>query len=435
MKTACVNLCRVLLGVVFTLSGFVKAVDPKGTQYKIEDYLGAMGLDGVLPDLVSLLLSVGLSALEFTLGVLMLFAIRRRIVSRLMLAMMLIMTPLTLWLALADPISDCGCFGDAVVLTNWQTLWKNVVLLVAAVVVAWSPMSMVRFVSRSAQWIVINYTVLFILATAGWSLYYLPLFDFRPYHIGASIKEGMAIPDGAELPRYRNTYIYEKDGQRREFVDEFPDSTWTYVDRLEPELLSTGYVPPIHDLSMLDADGFDRTDEVLEDSSYTMLLVAPWLEQADDSRLDLINELYEYCRDRGYRFLCLTSSTEESQQQWRDMTGAEYEFCQTDATTLKTMIRSNPGLMLLKDGRVVGKWSRNDLPVIDDDDTALPLEQLAIGQMGADSIPGKVARILLWFVLPLALLTLADRTWAWTKWLRRKRKARDDNKTNNNHIQ
>ena len=137
MKKFVVNLCRLLLAAVFILSGFVKAVDPRGTQYKIEDYAQALGLDQLLSSTAALIMSVGLSAIEFCLGIFLLFAIRRRLVSRLALLMLAVMTPLTLWLALTNPISDCGCFGDALVLTNWQTFLKNVVLLVAAIVVAW----------------------------------------------------------------------------------------------------------------------------------------------------------------------------------------------------------------------------------------------------------------------------------------------------------
>ncbi|MGX8695597.1 MAG: MauE/DoxX family redox-associated membrane protein, partial [Prevotella sp.] len=188
MKKLLINCCRLVLALVFILSGFVKAVDPLGTQYKIEDYLEAMHLGGVLPEMVVLALSVGQSALEFCLGIFMLFAIRRRLTSKLVLLVMLLMTPITLWLAMTNPISDCGCFGDAVVLTNWQTFWKNVALLLMAAIVVWRPLEMFRFVSRSSQWIVINYSVLFILAVSLWSLYDLPQLDFRPYHVGANIK-------------------------------------------------------------------------------------------------------------------------------------------------------------------------------------------------------------------------------------------------------
>jgi len=418
-----------VLALAFILSGFVKAVDPMGTQYKIEDYLAAMGLDGVLPGMVTMALSVGQSALEFCLGIFLLFAIRRRLTSRLVLAVMLLMTPLTLWLAIANPISDCGCFGDAVVLTNWQTLWKNVVLLAAAVVVAWKPLEMFRFVSKSNQWIVINYSALFILAIAAWSLYDLPQLDFRPYHVGANIREGMAMPEGAEQPQFETTFILEKNGEQREFsLDDYPDSTWTFIDSRTVQL-TEGYVPPIHDFSITTAEGDDLTEEVLADSSYTFLLVAPWLDKADDSRFDLINELYEYSMEHGYRFYCLTASGEEQQHTWCDMTGAEYPICLTDPTTLKTIVRSNPGLLLLRDGQVVRKWSHNNLPQLSQEETGRRLDELEIGQMPADTAAGKTFRLVLWFVLPLMLLTIADRLWMWTSWLRRKKKEKQQTTT------
>lgn len=424
---ALVNVARLLLAVVLILSGFVKAVDPLGTQYKIQDYLEALGMGGVLPDVATLAASVGLSALEFCLGIFLLFAIRRRLVSRLVLALMLVMTPLTLWLAVANPISDCGCFGDAVVLSNWQTFWKNVVLLTAAAIVAWRPTAMFRFVSESNQWIVINYSILFALAVSGWSLYDLPPFDFRPYHIGANIREGLEIPEGAEQPQFETTFIMEKDGVRQEFtLDDYPDSTWTFVDSKTVQT-SEGYVPPIHDLSMISEDGDDLTEEVLGYGGYVFLLISPHLEAADDARLDQINELYEYSREHRYPFYCLTASTEKAIGHWRDITGAEYPFCATDAITLKTIVRSNPGLLLLRDGVVIGKWSHNRLPVISEEESQQPLEQLPIGRLSRDSVPSKILKLLLWFVLPLALLTIADRTWMWTRWLRRRKRVKTDN--------
>ena len=432
MRKVVVNLCRLLLAVVFTFSGFVKAVDPMGTQYKIDDYLEALHLGSLLPAPGALVLSVLLSALEFCLGLFLLFAIRRRFTSACMVVMLLVMTPLTLWLAVSNPVSDCGCFGDAVVLTNWQTFAKNVVLLLAALVVARWPLDMFRFVSESNQWIAVNYSVVFILGLSGLCLYDLPLFDFRPYHIGANIKEGMEMSEGAEQPEFETTFIMEKDGRQQEFgIDNYPDSTWTFVDS-KTVMTKAGYVPPIHDFSVTTSEGDDITEQILDEPGYVFLLVAPHLEQADDSRLDLLNELYEYAREHNYPFYGLTASGERAIARWRDMTGAEYEFCQTDETTLKTIIRSNPGVLLLKQGTIIRKWSDNRLPVLEENETGLPLEQLEIGQMPSDTVPGKVTTILLWFVLPLALLSVADRIWMWSKWVRpRQRKAlkKKNNKT------
>ncbi len=421
MRKVLVNICRLVLAVTFILSGFVKAVDPLGTQYKLNDYLEAMHLGDLVPQTVTLMGSIALSTVEFCIGVFLLFVIYRRLTSRLTLLVMSIMTVLTVWIYWADPVSDCGCFGDAVVLTNGQTLLKNIILLACAVIVAWKPLDMLRFISHTNQWIVINYSVLFILFVAGYALYDLPQFDFRPYHVGANIKEGMEVPEGAEQPQFETTFIMEKNGERREFgIDNYPDSTWTYIDTRTVQT-KQGYVPPIHDFSITTPEGEELTEEILNDKGYTLLLISPHLEDADDSQFDLINQIYEYAEDNDYPFYCLTASGEQGISRWRDITGAEYPFALTDETTLKTIIRSNPGLLLLKDGTVIRKWSHNRLP----DEYALnqPLEKLELGQLPEDSVPGKIVVILLWYVLPLLVLTIADRLWAWSRWLKKKKES------------
>ena len=377
MKRIAVNIARVVLAVTLILSGFVKAVDPLGTQYKTADYLQAMHLGAYAPDVLTLGFAIVLSAFEFGVGICLLFAIRRRLVSTLALLMMAVMTPLTLWLAIADPVHDCGCFGDALVLTNWQTFFKNVVLLGAAVVVRCWPLSMVRFISKSNQWIVINYTALFIFAVSAISLYDRPYFDFRPYHVGANVGKGwQQMMEGKESP-YADLFMVRMD------------------------------------------DGEDVTEQTLTDKGYVFLLVAPYLEQANDSQLDLMNQVYEYAEDNGYPFYCLTASGEQAVNQWRELTGAEYPFCQSDDIVLKTMIRSNPGLLLLKNGIIIRKWSYNRLP----DEYALdrPLEELELGRLAEDSVAKKIALIFMWYVLPLLLLTLADRLWAWSNWIRKRK--------------
>ena len=424
MRKILVNIARLLLALTFILSGFVKAVDPLGTQYKINDYLAALHLRDLVPDFATLSASVLLSATEFVIGICLLFAIRRRLLSRLTLCVMVVMTLITLWLAIDDPVSDCGCFGDALVLTNWQTFGKNVVLLIAALIICWQPLDMARMISKTNQWIVLNYAALFILFVAGYCLYDLPMFDFRPYHVGANIQEGMEVPEGAQQPQFETTFILEKDGQRKEFtIDNYPDSTWTFIDSKTIQT-AEGYVPPIHDFTITTEDG-DITTEVLEEEGYTFLLISPHLENADDSYFDRINLLYEYSQDNGYPFYCLTASTDRARSRWCDMTGAEYPFCTTDETTLKTMIRSNPGLMLLHQGTIIRKWSHNSLPK--EQQLTQRLEDSELGKMPGDSVPGKIAKLLMWFVLPLMLLTIADRLWTWTKWLRKKNSQSNQN--------
>ena len=416
-----VNLCRIIVALTFIFSGFVKAIDPIGLQYKLQDYLGAIGIPGFLPDWMLLIMAVLLAAVEFCMGIFLLFAIQRRLISKLIVVFMSIMTLITVWLAVANPVKDCGCFGDALHLTNTETLVKNIILLGCSIVIMRRPLAMFRFISESNQWIVINYTIVFIFVCSGLSLYYLPLFDFRPYRIGTNIPRGMEIPKDAEQPLFETTFIMEKGGQRKEFtLNDYPDSTWKFIDSKTVQV-KEGYIPPIHDFSVADRKtGKDLTDSVLRHKGYTFLLIAPYLERADDSNFGDIDQLYEYAQTYNIPFYCLTASTAKAIQRWRDITGAEYPFCITDETTLKTIVRSNPGLLLLKDGTIINKWSHNQLP--NGAKLSLPITQSALGKMPQDSVPGKILEIILWFILPLTLLTLADRLWAWSKWVRLKEK-------------
>ena len=416
-----VNLCRIIVALTFIFSGFVKAIDPIGLQYKLQDYLGAIGIPGFLPDWMLLIMAVLLAAVEFCMGIFLLFAIQRRLISKLIVVFMSIMTLITVWLVVANPVKDCGCFGDALHLTNTETLVKNIILLGCSIVIMRRPLAMFRFISESNQWIVINYTIVFIFVCSGLSLYYLPLFDFRPYRIGTNIPRGMEIPKDAEQPLFETTFIMEKGGQRKEFtLNDYPDSTWKFIDSKTVQV-KKGYIPPIHDFSIADRKtGKDLTDSVLRHKGYTFLLIAPYLERADDSNFGDIDQLYEYAQTYNIPFYCLTASTAKAIQRWRDITGAEYPFCITDETTLKTIVRSNPGLLLLKDGTIINKWSHNQLP--NGAKLSLPITQSALGKMPQDSVPGKILEIILWFILPLTLLTLADRLWAWSKWVRLKEK-------------
>lgn len=404
------NACRFFLAVVFIFSGFVKAVDPLGTQYKIQDYLDAFGWTSLIPAFFPFLASVLQAMIEFCLGVYLLFGIRRRITTYSMLAIMGLMTPLTLWLALTNPISDCGCFGDAVTLSNWETFWKNVFLLIASISIFKWGNRITPLVTRRFDWLVALYTFLYILCMTFYCYRELPVFDFRPYHIGADIRKGMEIPEGVQPTIYETRFILMKEGVEKEFtLENYPDSTWTFVDS-KTVVKEQGYEPPIHDFSIFrQEDGEDITEEVLNDEGYTFLLVAHQLSQADDSTIDLINEVYDYSVENGYKFYCLTSSPDQDIEDWKERTGAEYPFCLMDNITLKTMIRSNPGLMLLKNGVVINKWSVNSLP----DEYMLTdrLEKLPLAQINARTFSHKVLLVLAWFIFPLLFFSMVDAIW------------------------
>ncbi len=404
------NVCRFVLAGVFIFSGFVKAIDPLGSQYKIEDYLTAFGWIEVIPGGFPFLLSLLLAMAEFCVGVYLLFGIRRHLTTLFVLGLMVVMTPLTFWLALANPVSDCGCFGEAVTLTNWQTFFKNVFLLAAAVVVFRWRKLMNPLLTHRFDWIVALYAFLYIIGMMFYCLRSLPVFDFRPYHIGADIRKGIEIPEGKKPTVFETRFILQKDGVEKEFtLEEYPDSTWTFVDtRLVVK--EKGYEPPIKDFSILrQDDGEDITDAVLDEEEYTFLLVAHQMSEADDSTIDLINELYDYSLHYGYKFYCLTSSPDEDILYWQERTGAEYPFCLMDNITLKTMIRSNPGVMLLKKGVVINKWSVNDIP--DEYQLTDRLENLPLAQGGVRSLIRRIMQVVAWFVFPLLFFSMADVLW------------------------
>ncbi len=404
------NACRFLLALVFIFSGFVKAVDPLGTQYKIQDYLEAFGWVALVPAFLPFLASVLQAMVEFCLGIYLLFGIRRRMTTLFVVVIMGVMTPLTLWLAFSNPISDCGCFGDAVTLTNWETFGKNVLLLIAAVSVFKWGNRITPLVTKRFDWLVAMYAFLYILGMTLYCYRELPVFDFRPYRIGTDIRKGMEIPEGAKPTVYDTRFILQKNGVEKEFtLDDYPDSTWTFVDS-RTVVKEQGYEPPVRDFSIIrQEDGEDVTDEILTDDKYTFLLVAHQLSQADDSSIDLINELYDYSVEHGYQFYCLTSSPDSDIEDWQERTGAEYPFCLMDDITLKTMIRSNPGLMLLKNGVVINKWSVNNLP----DEYVLTdrLENLPLAQVNEKTFSHKVVLVLAWFVFPLLFFSMVDVIW------------------------
>ncbi|WP_281644782.1 BT_3928 family protein [Bacteroides zoogleoformans] len=402
-----VNFCRLLLGVLFVFSGFVKAVDPLGLYYKIGDYSIAFRMTSFLEGKLSFLMSVALPALEFSIGVFLLLGIRRKVAALLVLLFMIVMTPFTFYLALANPISDCGCFGDAWVLTNWQTFGKNAVLLIVAISVFKWQRFQVRFITPNVEWMISMYTVLFVFALSFYCLQNLPILDFRPYKIGKNIRVGMEIPEGVKPSVFESRFVLEKNGERREFtLEDYPDSTWTFIES-RTILKEKGYEPSIHDFSMMSLDTWeDITDSVLADKGYTFLLVVHRIEEADDSNIDLINEIYDYCVDHGYGFYALTSSPIDEIALWRDKTGAEYPFCQMDDIMLKTIIRSNPGLLLIKDGTVLNKWSDVNLP----DEYVLTdrLEKLPLGQQKQVSDVRTIGYVLLWFIIPLLMVIGLD---------------------------
>ncbi len=392
---------QILLGATFIFSGFVKAVDPIGYSIKIQEYLVALGLDFLSP--LSLLAAVGITAFEFLLGINMLLGMHVRTTYILTLIFMGIMTPLTLWLALSNPVKDCGCFGEALVISNWETFWKNIILSAMAIFVFVFRKDVKSPYSDKTQWLTSFASIIFIVGISVFGYSHLPLLDFRPYKIGTNIPEAMKLPEGAPQDEYESIYIYEKDGVQQEFkqLSEAPvgDSTWVFVDA-KHTLVKKGDEAPIHDFSIVEVNTDDDiTHDILASDQYVFLLISENLQEANIDHIDGINDIYDYCKENNYGFYCLTSSTPEQITRWSNFTGAEYPFCKTDETTLKTIIRSNPGLMLIKDGTVYDKWHFNDFPT--ESELKEPLDKSELGQI---NMPHPTARIIFVSVSFLILL-------------------------------
>lgn len=418
-----VNVCRLVIAAAFIFSGMSKVIDPHGTEYKLHDYAEAFGLAELMPSFLALILAIALAVFELRIGFCTLFGIYRRFTSRAAVAFMAVFTPLTLYLALTNPISDCGCFGDAWVLTNWQTFFKNVVLMACSLVVMrWHELQ-TRLISEARQWVVLIFAQLYALAIAIYALWFLPIYDFRPYRIGANLPELMQACGEGE---YVTSFLMEKDGEQQWFTtDSYPDSTWTYVDD-KTELVGDVVPPVIDNFQMYTwPESDDITDMVLSDPGYTFLLIAPILENAEDGHMYAYNSVYEYAIKQGYPFYCLTSSSDAGIVRWQEMTGAEYPFCRTDELTLKTMVRSNPGLILIKDGVVVNKWPYTDMPELDENSPRL--EQSDYGQIDQVSRGRQILKIILWFILPLIVVTFLDRAWLWVKSLMKRNRNKNHN--------
>jgi hypothetical protein len=351
-------LSRIIIGVVFIFSGTVKAIDPLGSAYKFSDYFRAFHLDFLQG--MALPLGILLCTAEFLAGLSVLTGYRQKAGIWLVMILMAVFTPLTLILALLNPVSDCGCFGDAIHLTNWQTFGKNIILLVFAIIVFSGRKNNVPVRSPWQEWGLITIAGMLFILFSVMNLRYLPVIDFLPYRKGANIPEEMKIPEGKPADQYNTTFIYEKNGTKKEFnIHDYPagDSSWVFVEQ-RSVLVRKGYEPPVHDFSLLSINGEDLTEKILGNTGYTLLMVSKKLDQTSPRKLAEGMNLGLRCLSNGIGFYAVTSSGSDEIQKSdnRDL------FCQADETTLKTMLRANPGFMLLKGGTIVGKWSLAGLP-------------------------------------------------------------------------
>jgi uncharacterized membrane protein YphA (DoxX/SURF4 family) len=359
------HIARVLLGIIFIFSGFVKGIDPWGFAYKFTDYFNAMGMEWLIWSAFPLAFFMAFA--EFTIGVALLFNVFIRLFSWLAFLFMAFFLPLTLWVAIKNPVTDCGCFGDALVISNWETFYKNIVLMVFALIVVKYRNDMNWFLGKNPGFALGGTTVAVYIAIVFYSYNHEPILDFRPYKVGVNIQEAMKVPEDAPKEIYENTFYYKnkKTGEVQKFTEQnypWQDTVnWAY-DNMESKVIQKGYEPPIHDFSIQSADGENVIDFFIYEKNYVFILVAYNLDKSSRKPQEKINNLAAWAKENGLSFICLTSTLPDQSATFARETGAPYEFFNCDEIALKTIIRSNPGLLVIKNGTILKKWHYNDIP-------------------------------------------------------------------------
>ncbi len=353
-------LIRELTGFVFIFSGFVKAIDPWGTLYKTEDYLAAMGLS-IWPNLVI----VGvffLCAIEFFIGVFLAMGCFRKGSAVASLLLMCFMLPLTLWIAVFNPVSDCGCFGDAFIISNWATFWKNVVLTACTLWLVRYNRYCACLITPALQWIAAIATAAFIFTIEFAGYIYQPLIDFRPFPNGTSIIEESAEDSGENY-----IFVYTKDGKTEDFtIDNLPDEEdgWVFADR--KEISSAGKSDDNEN------DGFhiskgqeDVTEDVISEDKDFILLLMPDMGNVSISTTWKINSLYDWAKLHNIEMIAAVSGSAHEIENWEDLSMPEYPIYTADDTSIKELARGNPAVVYVEKGII--KW-KSTLRAINTDD-------------------------------------------------------------------
>ncbi|HCC69616.1 MAG TPA: DoxX family protein [Bacteroidales bacterium] len=352
------NLSRYIAGFVFIFSGLVKGIDPMGSMYKFVDYFTAFHIEALDP--LAYVLGVILCASESIIGFAILTGIRMRIAAWGLLLFMIGFTPLTLYLALENPVADCGCFGDAVHLTNWQTFYKNIIISVFVIIVFINRKKYNKLSEPPGEWVAIFIMTAIFVLFIQYNYRHLPVVDFRPYKTGTNIPEKMIIPEGAPVDEYETTLIYEKDSVQQDFtLENYPsdDTTWFFIDS-KTKLIKEGYKPPIYDFNLITPEGQDLTDVILSDPGYSLFMLSIKISEADQELIKKAIETGLDCQDEGIGFYILTSSSPEMLIDY----SPDLNILFVDETTMKTIIRSNPGFMAISEGTIIKKWAGRDMP-------------------------------------------------------------------------
>ena len=349
-----VSFSRLLVGSLFIFSGFVKLNDPLGFSYKLEEYFSSGVLD--LPALIpyALELAVFLVIFEILLGVALLLGYAVKFTAWCLLLMILFFSFLTFYSAYFNKVTDCGCFGDAIPLNPWESFIKDIILLAFILLLFFNQKRIIPLFHNRSQLPI----VVVIAVVCGWFanrvLNHLPLLDFRPYKAGVNISESMAIPQNAPSPIFEYQWKFEKtDGTQYVIVSngQYPNTDDKYIG-VETTLVKEGYIPPIHDFS-IEKNGVDYTDQFLN-TEKLIVVVSYDLEKADKEALEKIDPYLKKAKEKGYQIIGLTASNTQN-----SVVDVPFYFC--DETTLKTIVRSNPGVLKLSNGTIKQKLHYNDI--------------------------------------------------------------------------
>ena len=365
-----VSISRILVGVLFIISGLIKANDALGFSYKLDEYFVVFHMEFL--NGAGLAIAMLICIFEVALGVALLVGYRMVMVSWLMLLMILFFTFLTFYSAYFDVVKDCGCFGDALKLKPWESFYKDVILLVLILIIFVKRKSIKPLIGDKFAGFM-SATGLILTTWFTWHCYtHLPVKDFRPYAIGKNITEGMTLPPGAITDSVVMVFIY-KDKKTGAQVEAGMDQVSTYsgneqyefVDRLD-KVVREGDKAAIHDFAIKDAEDNDLTSDFLSRPDYVFMLIAYDLTKADVKAQDKVNALAAECQKNDFEFFGLTSTIPAETDKFRHdhQNMFPYYFC--DGTALKTIIRSNPGLVLLKQGTVIDMWHHNDFPTYEE---------------------------------------------------------------------
>ncbi|TRX47664.1 hypothetical protein FNW54_01865 [Bacteroides sp. HF-5092] len=404
-------LSKIVLGLTFLFSGFVKSVDVYGTTFKIVDYFHAFHLDIFQP--LSKLLAFGIVGLEFLLGILIIIGIYAKVVSKLVISIVFFMMLLTLYIALFNNVEDCGCFGDVLILSNWVTFFKNVVLLIFAFMFVIYHRLVTPLFSIKIRKYVLRYSFIYISGILLYNYIYEPLFDFRPYHVGAKL---MPFDSINKKNKDQVSLIYRKDGEEKVFTPEtapWQNGEWTYVET-RINSLNIENTKSIADFSIQNIRFnkenkptiIDITDKVLLDSEYSFFLLIPDLSILSDIQYDTINKIALYAGNNKYKVYCLTASTKNEILQFKEHLNPEIMICLADNRLINTIVRASPGLMIMKKGLIVAKWSRWSFPF--DLHLGCNINELITSSPSSKRI-GPIILAVLLLLLPMIVFKIKDK--------------------------